>query len=92
MGLGVVTVLLEHVLRPRLEQSLPVLTPYGFPFPWVVYTDSALSSIYQMLWLGFLVDVLIWSLLFFVVVVIMVRRYHFRYQRGLDLKRNAGVR
>ena len=80
--LGLATTALEYLLRPsRGGIVVPMLTPYGFPFAWLVFTDSELSTVVQVIWYGFLADAAFWSLLSFAVLVIMVKRYHFRYQR-----------
>ena len=59
---------------------MPVPTPYGFPFAWLAFTDSGFSKVVQVIWYSFLADVAFWSLLSFV-VLIMVKKYHFRYPR-----------
>ncbi|HJX22984.1 MAG TPA: hypothetical protein VJ574_01055 [Candidatus Bathyarchaeia archaeon] len=82
IAFGLALTALEYPLRPsHAGIVVPVLTPYGFPFAWLFFTDSGLSTVVQVIWYGFLADAAFWSLLSFLVLVVMVKRYHFRYQR-----------
>lgn len=60
MMVQLVSRLLAAVLGPS-EACLQVLTPYGFPYPWGVYSDSCVREMPTVMG-EWVVDTLFWSL------------------------------
>jgi len=47
--------------------------PIGFPFPWLHYTVLPSFTGYTPDWTGLILDILIWSVISFVVLFILLR-------------------